>query len=154
MVPSSLGRGLNRHMTKKILAAVDGSPLTHAVIRAAVEEARCHGAELHIVHVVENAWAEGDVARELAIRDLEEEAASLLSSMKAEAEAQGGEATLHLLRGHPGDRIVDCAIETGADMVILGSLGMSQVKRMITGSVSTFVVTHCPVTTMVVKPGS
>ncbi|MCU0631592.1 MAG: universal stress protein [Methanolinea sp.] len=140
-------------MTNKILVAVDGSPLTRNVIRAAVEEARCHGAELHIVHVIENGWAEGDVARELAIRDLEEEAASLLSSMKAEAEAQGGEATPHLLRGHPGDRIVDCAIDIGADMVILGSIGKSQVKRMITGSVSTFVVTHCPITTMVVKPG-
>jgi len=139
-------------MAKKILAAVDGSPLTRNVINAAVEEARCHGAELHIIHVLEDTWAEGDVARELAIRDLEEEAASLLSSMKAEAEAQGGEATLHLLRGHPGDRIVDCAIDIDADMVILGSLGMSKVKRMITGSVSLFVVTHCPVTTMVVKP--
>ncbi len=141
-------------MAKKILAAVDGSPHTRNVISAAVEEARCHGAELHIVHVLENAWAEGDVARELAIRDLEEEAASLLSSMKAEAEAQGGEATLHLIRGHPGDRIVDCAIDIDADMVILGSLGMSKVKRMIAGSVSLFVVTHCPVTTMVVKPNS
>jgi len=140
-------------MIKKILAAVDGSPPTHNVIRTALEEARCHGAELHIVHVIESGWAEGDMARELAIRDIEEEASSLLSSMKAEAEAQGGEATLHLLRGHPGDRIVDCAIDIGADMVILGSVGKSQVKRMIAGSVSMFVVTHCPVTTVVVKPG-
>ncbi len=140
-------------MTKKILVAVDGSPPTHKVIRVGLEEARCHNAELHIVHVIENGWAEGDVARELAIRDLEEEAASLLSSMKAEAEAQGAEAIVHLLRGHPGDRIVDCAIDLGVDMVILGSVGRSQVKRMIAGSVSMFVVTHCPVTTMVVKPG-
>jgi len=140
-------------MTKKILVAVDGSPPTHKVIRVGLEEARCHNAELHIVHVIENGWAEGDVARELAIRDLEEEAASLLSSMKAEAEAQGAEAIVHLLRGHPGDRIVDCAIDLGVDMVILGSVGRSQVKRLIAGSVSMFVVTHCPVTTMVVKPG-
>jgi len=60
----------------------------------------------------------------------------------------------HLLRGHPGDRIVDCAIDLDAELVILGSVGKSQVKRMISGSVSSFVVTHCPVTTMVVKPDS
>ncbi|MCQ8893162.1 MAG: universal stress protein [Methanolinea sp.] len=137
---------------KKVIAAVDGSFLSTRVIQAAVEEARCRKAELHIVHVIENTWSNGDTARELAIRDLEEDAASLLSSMKAEVEAQGYEAIAHLLRGHPGDKIVDCAIDLGADIVILGSVGKSQVKRMIAGSVSTFVVTHCPVTTMVVKP--
>ncbi len=141
-------------MIRRILVAVDGSPPTHMVIRTALEEARCHGAELHIVHVIESKWTESEGMSELAIRDLEEEAASLLSSMKAEAEAQGSEATLHLLRGHPGDRIVDCAIDIKADMVVVGSLGKSHVKRMIAGSVSTFVVTHCPITTVVVKPGA
>lgn len=140
-------------MTRQVLAAVDGSILTHSVIQTAIEEAMCRRAKLHIVHVIEKEWIDPDAAGELAIRDEEEEAASLLSSMKAEVEARGVEAVAHLLRGHPGDRIVDCAIDLDAELVVLGSVGKSQIKRMISGSVSSFVVTHCPVTTMVVKPG-
>lgn len=140
-------------MTRRVLAAVDGSILTHNVIQTAIEEAMCRKAELHIVHVIEKEWTDPDTAVELAIRDEEEEAASLLSSMKAEVEACGLAAVAHLLRGHPGDRIVDCAIDLDAELVVLGSVGKSQIKRMISGSVSSFVVTHCPVTTMVVKPG-
>jgi len=139
-------------VARRILVAVDGSTLTHSVIHTAIQEAMCRKAELHIVHVIEKEWVVPDSEEELAIREEEEEAASFLSSMKAEVEASGREAVAHLLRGHPGDRIVDCAIDLEAELVILGSVGKSQVKRMISGSVSSFVVTHCPVTTMVVKP--
>ncbi len=139
-------------MTSRIVAAVDGSILTQRIIHTAIEEALCRKAELHIVHVIEKEWKEPDPAADIEISDEEEEAASLLSSMKAEVEARGVEAVAHLLRGHPGDRIVDCAIDLDADLVVLGSVGKSQIKRMISGSVSSFVVAHCPVTTMVVKP--
>jgi nucleotide-binding universal stress UspA family protein len=141
-------------VARRIIAAVDGSTLTHSVIHTAIQEAVCRKAELHIVHVIEKEWAVPDSEEELAIREEEEEAASFLSSMKAEVEASGLEAVAHLLRGHPGDRIVDTAIDLGAELVILGSVGKSQVKRMISGSVSFFVVTYCPVTTMVVKPNT
>lgn len=140
-------------VTRRILAAVDGSILTYSVIHAAIEEALCRKAELHIVHVVQREWVDNDPTADISVSDEEEEAATLLSSMKAEVEARGVEAVAHLLVGHPGDKIVDCAIDIGAELVIIGSVGKSQIKRMISGSVSSFVVTHCPVTTMVVKPG-
>ncbi|NYT07665.1 MAG: universal stress protein [Methanomicrobiales archaeon] len=51
-----------------------------------------------------------------------------------------------------GETILDAAHETGSDLVVIGSVGRSQISRMLSGSVSTFVVAHSPVATLVVKP--
>ncbi len=139
-------------MFKKILIAVDGSPVTSKVIKIAAEQAKAWKSDLHIIYVIETGWAEGDVARELAIRELEDEAKGFIETIDREIRSMGTTATTHIERGHPGDLIVKTAETIGADLVILGSVGRSQIKRMIAGSVSTFVVNHSPVTTMVVKP--
>ena len=66
----------------KILVAIDGSPLTKKVLCIASDLARLSDAELHLVYVVESGWAEGDVARELAIREMEEESDRLITEWK------------------------------------------------------------------------
>jgi nucleotide-binding universal stress UspA family protein len=139
-------------MFKKILIAVDGSPVTPRVLETAAEQAKAWKSDLHLIYVIETGWAEGDVARELAIRELEDEARDFVGTIKKEISDMGTTVTTHIQRGHPGDLIVKTAETIGADLVILGSVGRSQIKRMIAGSVSTFVVNHSPVTTMVVKP--
>jgi len=139
-------------MFKKILIAVDGSPITRKVLEIAAEQANAGKSDLHLIYVIETGWAEGDVARELAIRELEDEAKEFIGTIKKEISEMGTTVTTHIKRGHPGDLIVKTAETIGADLVILGSVGRSQIKRMIAGSVSTFVVNHSPVTTIIVKP--
>ena len=139
-------------MFKKILFAVDGSHVTRKVLETAAEQAKAWKSDLHLIYVIETGWAEGDVARELAIHKLEDEAKGFIETIKKEISDMGITVTTHIERGHPGDLIVKTAETIGADLVILGSVGRSQIKRMIAGSVSTFVVNHSPVTTMVVKP--
>ncbi|MDD1670630.1 MAG: universal stress protein, partial [Methanomicrobiales archaeon] len=41
--------------------------------------------------------------------------------------------------------------EIGADLVVLGSHGKSNLDRILLGSVSSFVVSHSPVSTLVVR---
>ncbi len=139
-------------MFKKILFAVDGSHVTRRVLETAAEQSKAWKSDLHLIYVIETGWAEGDVARELAIQELEDEAKGFIETIKKEISDMGITVTTHIERGHPGDLIVKTAETIGADLVILGSVGRSQIKRMIAGSVSTFVVNHSPVTTMVVKP--
>jgi nucleotide-binding universal stress UspA family protein len=139
-------------MFKKILVAVDGSPLTGKLLSAAADLTRHYSSDLHLVYVIESGWAEGDVTRELMISELEEEAGEQISELEQALARLGVSAVIHTRRGHPGEIIIDLAKDIGADLVILGSVGKSQVSRMLSGSVSTYVVTHCPVATLVIKP--
>ncbi|NYT20718.1 MAG: universal stress protein [Methanomicrobiales archaeon] len=139
-------------MFRKILVAVDGSPITGNVLAAAADLAKHYEAELHCVYVIETGWSDGDVARELVIRELEEESGTMLAGFERDLTRMGASADMHLRRGHPGETILDAAHETGSDLVVIGSVGRSQISRMLSGSVSTFVVAHSPVATLVVKP--
>jgi nucleotide-binding universal stress UspA family protein len=67
------------------------------------------------------------------------------------AQAQGVAITTHLKEGHAGNEIVKLAREVGADLIVLGSHGKSNLDRILLGSVSSFVVSHAPVSTMVVR---
>jgi len=139
-------------MYRSILVAVDGSPITRSVLAAATDLALHYESELHLVYVVQSGWSEGDVTRELAIRELEEESGAVISDAMDEIAQNGCTAAIHRERGHPGNAIVELADRINADLIVLGSVGKSQVARMLTGSVSTFVVAHSPVSTLVVKP--
>jgi nucleotide-binding universal stress UspA family protein len=52
-----------------------------------------------------------------------------------------------IARGKPADVIIDTAEKVGADLIVMGSLGMSAIERVLIGSVSDKVVRHaqCPV---------
>ncbi len=139
-------------MFHTILVAVDGSPITGRVLVAAADMARQYESELHCIYVIETGWSEGDITRELVIRELEEESGTLLKGFERELQRMGVRSTLHLKRGHPGEVILSVADEIDADLVVIGSVGKSQISRMLSGSVSTFVVTHSPVATLVIKP--
>ena len=139
-------------MFHTILVAVDGSPITGRVLAAAADMTRQYESELHCIYVIETGWSEGDIARELIIRDLEEGSGTLLNGFERELQRMGVRCTLHLKRGHPGEEILSVADEIDADLVVIGSVGKSQISRMLSGSVSTFVVTHSPVATLVIKP--
>ena len=54
-------------------------------------------------------------------------------------------------QGHAGSEIVSLADHEKVDLIVVGSHGKSQADRLLIGSVSTFVVTHSTVTTMVVR---
>jgi nucleotide-binding universal stress UspA family protein len=66
-------------------------------------------------------------------------------------EARGTVAQAHLRMGKAAAEIVELAEEIGAGLVIVGSRGLSGIRRPLMGSVSDSVVrhAHCPV--MVVR---
>jgi nucleotide-binding universal stress UspA family protein len=139
-------------MFRKILVAVDGSQITGKVLSAAADIAKHYSSDLHLAHIIEEGWSEGDITRELVISELEEEAGELVSGFERDLTALGVSAVIHLRRGHPGENILTLTDEIKADLVVLGSVGRSQISRMLSGSVSTFVVTHSRVATLVIKP--
>ena len=60
-------------------------------------------------------------------------------------------ATVKLLKGHPGDVIVKEAETSKADLILVGSRGHGTVRRTMMGSVSDFIVHHSHVPVLICK---
>ncbi len=133
-------------MFQRILVAVDGSPISGKVLSTAADLCRHYSSQLHLVYVRETSWPIGGAGPE------PDESSRVIAGFEKDLARLGVAATIHRKTGQPGETILILSGEIGADVIVLGSVGKSQMSRMLSGSVSTFVVTHSPVATLVVKP--
>ena len=141
-------------MFGSILVAIDGSKMSEKALRTAIDEARVWKAALHVVYVVETGLFSSlpmDNTWEIMLAMLEQEGGKAIAEAKKEAESKGVTITAHLKQGHAGNEIVKAAEDTGADLIIVGSHGKSEVDRLLLGSVSSFVVTNAKTGVMVVR---
>jgi nucleotide-binding universal stress UspA family protein len=141
-------------MFQSILAAIDGSKKSGAALDVAIGEAKVHGAELHVVYVIETGLFSSipmDNTWEVIYGLLENQGKEAELAAAKQAQVQGLGITSHLKEGHAGEEIIRLAREIGADLIVLGSHGKSDLDRILLGSVSSFVVAHSPVSTMVVR---
>ncbi|MBP7410922.1 universal stress protein [Methanoculleus sp. 10] len=147
-------------MFKTILAAVDGSEISHRALEEALAIARAMQASMHVVHVIPtgaypvltpNEIEPPDIARQALLDSLEREADRILADAERQAAAAGLRITVHKHRGHPGAGITALAQELGADLTVVGSHGRSRIDRFFLGSVSSYVVDHASSTVMIVR---
>ena len=141
-------------MFQSILAAIDGSKKSEAALDVAIGEAKAHGAALHVVYVIETGLFSSiplDNTWEVIYGLLEKQGKDAQLAAAKKAEDQEVRITTHLKEGHAGNEILKLARETGSDLIVLGSHGKSNLDRILLGSVSSFVVGHAPVSTLVVR---
>jgi nucleotide-binding universal stress UspA family protein len=137
-----------------ILVSIDGSDASQRALVRAVEEAKVWNARLHVIYVVETGLFSSipaDNTVEIMYRVLEKEGSTVLEQAKKYATDKGITVITHMKQGHAGSEIVTLADKEKTDLVMVGSHGKSQADRLLIGSVSTYVVTHSKVTTMVVR---
>jgi nucleotide-binding universal stress UspA family protein len=142
-------------MFHHILVAVDGSKISDKALETAIEEARVWKATVHAIYVVETGLFSSlpmDNTWEIMYSMLEKEGNKSLSVAREKAEKEGVKIEAAIRQGHAGNEIVRAAKETGADLVVVGSHGKSEVDRLLLGSVSSFVVSNCPTNVLVVRP--
>ena len=137
-----------------ILVAMDGSEASQRAMSQAVDLAKLCNAKLHTIYVVETGLfsslpMEGTV--EIMYSVLEKEGEEVMERAKIYASEKSITAITHMKQGHAGSEILALAEEEKSDLIIVGSHGKSNTDRLLIGSVSTFVVTHSTVTTMVVR---
>jgi nucleotide-binding universal stress UspA family protein len=131
---------------KRILVAVDGSPKSERTIVIAIDLAERYEAAVTIVHVREYERYEGsDVDLGPPIP-----ADELVDQVVARFRSKGIETTGEIRRVSAGDtpqQIVEAAQAADAELIILGSRGMSEWKSLVLGGVANKVVQHatCPV---------
>ena len=134
---------------RKVLVAVDSSPLAVHAADVGAELARALGAELAFIHVVDLAVGflpdTGVPAGEL-VALAEKSGKELLEQFRRRLP----EATVPLefmTTGKPAKEIVKAAREWPAEVIVIGSHGRGGVKRVLLGSVAEGVMRHaeCPV---------
>lgn len=129
---------------RRILVGTDGSACSARAASHAIYLAQNLGAKLYVLYAVnvERAFHAGIHFGE-AVAELEEFGKNAVGAVMAEAAEKGVECVEILLRGRPHRAIIEVSDEIGADLVIVGSTGMTALERTLLGSESERVLRHC-----------
>jgi nucleotide-binding universal stress UspA family protein len=137
-------------MFERILVAVDGSSRSEKTIAMAVDLAQRYGSAVTILHVREYERYEGSdvdmgppISAEQLVNDV------LERFREGGAEAQGE--VRRVSSGETPDQIVEVAGKVDADLIIMGSRGMSEWKSLLLGGVASKVVAHAPCPVLLVR---
>jgi nucleotide-binding universal stress UspA family protein len=146
----------------KILLAVDGSDASMSAVAATAALPTPPGSTIEVVSVIPDSFApEGspwpnviridpptdrDRIRD-DVRERLEEIATRLRTADRSVEAR-------VLEGRPATQVVEEAQQVGADMIVMGARGLSVVRRLLLGSVSSEVVDHAPCPVLVARRDS
>lgn len=139
---------------KRILVAVDESPIAAHAAEVGRELGRSVKAEVAFVHVITpppNPPMETLVTSDRLVAEASLEARKLLSTFGQRTTGQ--RASLEFLKlGKPAAEILATAKEWSADLIVIGSHGRGGVQRVMLGSVAESVMrqARCPV--LVVRP--
>jgi nucleotide-binding universal stress UspA family protein len=138
-------------MFKRILVAIDASDYSRQVVPAAVEIARKFQSEVVVLHVSEH-----DRGRNIVYTTESPAEATILVGAAVKEFREAGvsaKGELHdVAMGHVARNIADTAMELEADLIVMGSRGLSDVQGILLGSV-THKVMHLTHTAVLVTRG-
>jgi len=155
---------------KRLLATVDFSEITDAVLDQASRLAKALNAKLWVLHVAsgeaqaiayepiqyptfspEFAGLPGDVqlARDLSAEEIKREHAHLLA-ISSKLRSDGIDAQAILVKGDAAKLIIEKADDLGVDLIILGSHGHGLLHKALLGSVSESIIRHARGNIMIV----
>jgi len=141
---------------KTILVALDSSELSHQVMESLVGNLQIQStSKMILVHVINRRNAEVEIAAdrpgtvgvqdEVPYRHLEKQLQSYQIQLPCKSE-------LEIVSGDPAEEIIRLANIYRADLIVIGNRGLTGMKRIIEGSVSSQVVADAPCSVLVIKP--
>ncbi len=139
---------------RTIVVAVDFSEHSDVAFSAALEMAAEYGAMLHIVHAFHHPIPALAAYDSLPRDFLDAPRNSALRKLQAAAEktaAEGIDVKWRLLDGSAGHAIVKFAEEVKADLVIVGTRGISGLKHVLLGSVAEQTIRTAPCSVLTAK---
>jgi len=146
-------------MITHILIPVDGSEHSKKALELGGDLAKKYGASVHLIHVTESPVREHTMALGGAALTLHaspeelKEAGSKAVEFATEYLHNHGvkNVTSEVTGGSPAHRIVESAKEVHADMIVMGSRGLSDLAGLLVGSVSHKVTNMAPCTCITVR---
>ena len=137
-----------------ILVPTDFSADAEAATQQAIEIAKTAGARVHLLHVYHLPAYVGSpygyTYPANLFDDIQKNAAEQLKEVELKVKAEGVEVTSNVVEGPPSERIVEYADRENADLIIIGTRGLTGLKHVFLGSVAERTLRHagCPVMTV------
>ena len=138
----------------RILVPIDFSEHSRRALEAAVALARTHGASVHLLHCypvnVGAVSPYGLVIPESLDREVREAAGAKLAEWRQTAAVDGVEMDDRVTPIFPSEAIAATAEELGADLIVMGTRGLTGFRHVLLGSVAerTLRTAPCPVLTI------
>ncbi|MBD2384606.1 universal stress protein [Cylindrospermum sp. FACHB-282] len=140
-------------MVKTILVALDGSEIAERVIQTLDDLVLPTDTRVILCHVFPTPESEMELPADRPLAEpptfpyfqIEKQLQSYQEQLSVNSE-------LELVTGDPADEIIRLANIYKADLVIIGSRGLTGMKRIVQGSVSSQVVEEADCSVLVVKP--
>ena len=140
---------------RHVVAATDFSDAAAGGLAWAAAVARAHGARLTLVHAVAPPMPVADFAAPpLQVdEDLRAAAEERLAEALEGVSLEGVEAQGVLRDGTPSQAVLDLVDEDGADLVVVGTRGLTGFRHLLLGSTAERIVQRSPVPVLSVHPG-
>jgi nucleotide-binding universal stress UspA family protein len=132
---------------KKLLAAVDGSKYADKAVEYAVQLAKNYNAKLALIHVEEDKLIRvGGPQVENCVGTVGE---CILKDAATKLEGVSFDKKLEY--GSPAEVIIKVAKKADVDIIVVGSRGLSSVRRFLLGSVSDYLSMHARSSVLIVR---
>lgn len=137
---------------KTILVAIDSSLSTERILKALQQFNLQSTAEIIFSHVIPTQVSEFDAAADHPHPDLNESPYQTVEKqLKVIQQQLSCPSQIEVVRGDPAEEIIRLANIYKADLIILGSRGLTGMNRIIKGSVSAQVVAEADCSVLVLK---
>jgi nucleotide-binding universal stress UspA family protein len=154
-------------MIDKILVAADYPQANQLVFDSAVSLAKTTGADLMLLHVLAEDEPSYPIISNYGyypvldnydyelyqerFADYKRQGINFLQAKVKEATTAGINTEFRQLTGNPGRAICELASTWSADLILIGSRGLTGLKEMFLGSVSNYVTHHAPCSVLIVR---
>lgn len=139
---------------RTIVVGTDGSSSAERAVVQSVELAAADGARLVIVTAYERTDATPDERAPADVRWMmadPNEAERHARHARSLATGRGvGDVVVQALEGDPADELLEAADTFDADLIVVGSVGLTDSSRFLLGSVASNVLHHAPCDVLVV----
>ncbi len=142
-------------MIQNILVAIDGSDFSKQVIATLHQIKISSNTKIILSYVIPNRGANVDVAADRPQADQEDVAYIHMKKLMEPFQAEFScPSELEIVTGDPAEEIIRLANIYKADLIVIGSRGLTGINRILLGSVSSQVVADAQCSVLVVKPKS
>lgn len=132
-------------MYRVVFVPLKNDPGDAALLRHATQAAGSSGAVLVLAHAIHSHTRD-------ATAILRADAETYLDEVARSLATRGLEVRTLVVEGEPAEAIRDAAAESGADLIVMGSHGHSQVRHFLLGSVTEAVIRGSGIPVLVVRP--